>query len=315
MYHPDCVGDTNPVKLDGVDPDIAIINRCGHQLKILLEEEDISEDDIHRVDWDTINKKEIVDIIWWRPFDDEKLALLQDTIVESTGVQALKRGGQFRSFGGGKMIPIGARTPAGGRKGDAYTSYAGLEASTQRGLEMLFNQAATSAITVGAAKIVYPKLAIDLRDLSIECDRIGMTGTNIYNCTGYMAPIHQDQDVTRGLCVQALLSADTAYKEYAFCNVEYQYYSTTTSNCLWSFKSDNLHGTMLPSTETIKNLNSHAVDPTRMEAGSGTGHTSTMNTDEKRQSLHKERLGEEEMGHEEGSEEEGAEATGGTVWL
>ncbi|KAJ3755513.1 hypothetical protein EV360DRAFT_72807 [Lentinula raphanica] len=279
------VGDTNPVKLDGLEPDVAIIKRCGHQLMIVLEEEDISEEDIHRVEWNTINKKDIVDVIWWRPFDDEKLALLQDTIVESTGVQALKRGGQFRSFGGGEMIPIGARTPAGGRKGDAYTSYAGLEASTQHGLEMLFNQAATSAIMIGAAKIVYPKLAIDLRDSSIECDRIGMTGANIYNCTGYMAPIHQDEDVTRGLCVQALLSADTTYKEYAFCNVEYQYYITTTTNCMWSFKSDNLHGTMLPSTETIKNLNSHAIDPRRMGTGSAMGYTSTMFTDENRQGV------------------------------
>ncbi|KAJ3832968.1 hypothetical protein F5878DRAFT_633797 [Lentinula raphanica] len=285
MYHPNSVGNTNPVKLDGLEPDVAIIKRCGHQLMIVLEEEDISEEDIHRVDWNTINKKDIVDIIWWRPFDDEKLALLQDTIVESTGVQALKRGGQFRSFGGGEMIPIGARTPSGGRKGDAYTSYAGLEASTQHGLEMLFNQAATSAIMIGAAKIVYPKLAINLRDSSIECDRIGMTGANIYNCTGYMAPIHQDEDVTRGLCVQALLSADTTYKEYAFCNVEYQYYITTTTNCMWSFKSDNLHGTMLPSTETTKNLNSHAIDPRRMGTGSAMGNTSTMFTDENRQGV------------------------------
>ncbi|KAJ3763721.1 hypothetical protein EV360DRAFT_66007 [Lentinula raphanica] len=279
MYHPDSVGDTNPVKLDGLVPDMGIVKRCGHQLMIMLEEEDISDEDKHKVDWRTINEKEIIDIVWWRPFDDEKLALLQDTIVESTGVQALKRGDQFRSFGGGKMIPVGARSPAGGREGDAYTSYAGLEASTQHGLEILFNQAATSVIMLGAAKMVFPKLANRLRDLSIECDRIGMTGANIYNCTGYMVPIHQDRDETRGLCVQALLSADTAYKEYAFCNVEYQYYITTTTNCMWSFNSDNLHGTMLPSTKTIKNLNSHAIDPTRIPfigPASGTGHITAM---------------------------------------
>ncbi|KAJ3748230.1 hypothetical protein EV360DRAFT_76276 [Lentinula raphanica] len=260
LYHPDSVGITDPVKLEGLEPAQEIIQRCGHQLMIVLDEEDTGDEEKGYVNWETNPEKDIVDFMWWNPFDDEKLAILQDTIVES---------GQFRSFGGGKMIPVGARSPAGGREGDAYTSYAGLEASTQQGLEILFSQAATSVIMQAAAKVVHPNLARDLKDSSIECDRIGMMGANIFNCTGYMAPIHQDQDMSRGLCVQALLSVETEYKEYAFCNIEYQYYITTTTNCMWSFKSSNLHGTMLPSIQTIKNLNSQAVDPARIRSGSG----------------------------------------------
>ncbi|KAJ3751605.1 hypothetical protein EV360DRAFT_89564 [Lentinula raphanica] len=304
LYHPDSVGETDPIKLDGLEADMGVIKRCGHQLKILIEDKDISEEEVQAVDWESHNAKDIVDIIWWRPFDAEKLALLQDTIVESTGVQALKRGAQFRSFGGGKMIPIGARTPSGGREGDAYTTYAGLEAHSQQGLEILFNQAATSAMMLAATKMVYPKLAIELKDLSAECDKIGLTGANIYNCTGYMAPIHQDKDVTRGLCVQALLSAEPAYKEYAFCNIEYQYYISTTTNCMWSFKSSNLHGTMLPSRETIENLNSHAIDPMRIPI-------SGIETEFSQSTAANEKPGEEgEVVVEEAAEEEGEEEPG-----
>ncbi|KAJ3817317.1 hypothetical protein F5880DRAFT_1618394 [Lentinula raphanica] len=109
----------------------------------------------------------------------------------------------------------------------------------------------------------HPTLHKQLNLLSEQCDRVGMSGANIFNCSGYVAPIHSDNDATRGLCMQALLSANTAYKEFSFCNVEYRYYIETSTNCLWSFASTDLHGTMLPSMTTIRHLNAHAIDPTR----------------------------------------------------
>ncbi|KAJ3757489.1 hypothetical protein EV360DRAFT_26931, partial [Lentinula raphanica] len=221
------------IKLHSLEPDPAIISRCGHQLLLVLDK--------YR------DPSNVVDFAWWNPFDDYTLSILQDNVVESTGVQAVKRGGQFQTFSSGKMIPIGSRIPSGGRPGDSYTSYSGLDASTQSGLDILFNQAATSVIMTSTSKHAHPDLASDLRLLSADCDRIGMTGANIFNCTGYIAPIYRDNDATRGLCAQALLHADSSHHEFSFCNIQHQYYIATTTNCLWSFNSNDLHGTMLPS--------------------------------------------------------------------
>ncbi|KAJ3841852.1 hypothetical protein F5878DRAFT_702347 [Lentinula raphanica] len=267
LYHPDSIGETAPFKLYGLEPEESIVARCGHQLLLVLDEEvEAVTSEARIVDWDRLRKDEIVDFMWWGPFDADKLALLQDAVVESTGVQSVSRGGQFQSFAGGKMTPIGSRSPSGGRAGDTYTSYAGLDATTEEGLNILFKQAATSVMMQEAALQVHPNLARELKRIGRECDRMGMTGANIFNCTGYMAPIHRDKDASRGLCAQALLSADTTYREFSFCNIEYQYYIVTRTNCLWSFKSSNLHGTMLPSSTTIANLNSRAVDPMRTSA-------------------------------------------------
>ncbi|KAJ3825786.1 hypothetical protein F5880DRAFT_1610795 [Lentinula raphanica] len=279
FYHPDSIGVTSPFKLEGVEADEAVLARCGHQLLLVLDEsEEGKKPEEAVVDWKSFRRDDVIDFMWWRPFDQDKLALLQDAVVDSTGVHPVTRGGQFQSFMGGKMTPIGSRNPSGGRAGDSYTSYSGLEAMTDGGLDILFKQAAISVMMQEAAMQVHPKLASEMRRISGECDRVGMTGANIYDCVGYMAPIHQDRDASRGLCTQALLSADERYREFAFCNLEYQYYIVTSTNCLWSFKSSNLHGTMLPSLTTISNLNSHAIDPQRHAAmpPSQTGQTRSL---------------------------------------
>ncbi|KAJ3752741.1 hypothetical protein EV360DRAFT_88447 [Lentinula raphanica] len=276
LFHPDSVGTTNPITLRGLEPDPDIIAHCGHQLLLVLNEHrDPSITNQSIVDWKTARDKKIIDFIWFGAFDNEMLSILQDNVVESTGVQAVKHGGQFQTFTSGKMVPVGSRIPSGGRPGDSYTSYSGLEASSQNGLDILFNQAATSVIMTSTAKLAHPELAHDLSLLSADCDRIGMTGANIFNCTGYLAPIHSDNDATRGLCVQALLHADSSYREFSFCNIEYQYYIVTSTNCLWSFHSKNLHGTMLPSALTVQNLNSHAVDPRRVSSTNVPSSSST----------------------------------------
>ncbi|KAJ3751635.1 hypothetical protein EV360DRAFT_76056, partial [Lentinula raphanica] len=264
IYHPESIGKTTPFKLDGLELNKEVLERCGHQLLLVLNEnKDAGSAEDKVVEWKSLKKEEIVDFVWWRPFDSDKLALLQDPVVDSTGVQPVTRGGQFQSFMGEKMTPIGSCTPLGGRAADSYTSYSGLEAMTEEGLDILFKQAATSAMMLEAAKLVHPNLASEIKKITCECNRVGMTGVNIYNCIGYMAPIHQDCDASRGLCAQALLEADPRYGEFNFCNIEYQYHIATSTNCLWSFKSSNLHGTMLPSVSTMANLNSHAIDPQR----------------------------------------------------
>ncbi|KAJ3709773.1 hypothetical protein C8R42DRAFT_729838 [Lentinula raphanica] len=224
MYHPYSVGKTHPIKLQCVKQNEDIVQRCGHQLCLIVDEEDPKT---------PTSKINVKDFIWWKPFDNDILAALQDAVVQSTGVGALKRGAQFDSYSGGKMVPLGSRTASGGRAGDTYTSYAGLDATTEKGLDILFNQAAIADIMRAAAVHAHSSLVDKLEDCCNECDRMGMTGANIYNCTGYMAPIHRDQDATRGLSTQVLLSADSDHHEFAFCNIEYKYFIATTTNCLW----------------------------------------------------------------------------------
>ncbi|KAJ3743300.1 hypothetical protein EV360DRAFT_76658, partial [Lentinula raphanica] len=270
MYHPDAVGKTHPIKLHGLEPDPVVLARCGHQLLLVLDRiHPSASSESSGIDWTSVRDMNVIDFAWWRPLTSNLLSIVQDNVVESTGVQPVKRGAQFQSFAGGKMVPLGSRLPSGGRPGNAYTSYSGLDASSVSGLNILFNQAASSVILHSFAKHVHPDLAKDLRRVSTDCDRIGSIGANIFNCTGYMAPLHSDQDATSGLCFQALLHTDPAYKEFSFCNIEYRYYITTSTNCLWSFNSSNLHGTMLPSLSTVQNLNSHALDPDRVVASAG----------------------------------------------
>ncbi|KAJ3719268.1 hypothetical protein C8R42DRAFT_643538 [Lentinula raphanica] len=217
MYHPDSVGKTLPFKLQCIQRIEDIIARCGHQLLLVVDEfEDTSDPTSKIIDW----ASNVADFIWWNVFDEEKLAKLQDAVVESTGVSAVKRGAQFDNYSGGNMVPIGSRI----------------------GSDFRYDA---------------------LRGSSCPSDS-GMTGVNVFNCTGYMAPIHSDDDATR----------DTTNHEYGFCNVEYQYFIASTTNCLWSFNSCNLHGTMLPSKNTIFNLDSQALDPTRLAGGSSAGGSS-----------------------------------------
>ncbi|KAJ3969036.1 hypothetical protein EV361DRAFT_951807 [Lentinula raphanica] len=276
MYHPHSIGKTHKYRLEGMERDPDIMARCGHQLLLVLDEKP-SEGSEVAADCRNLRRTEIKDFAWWGALEQDKLALLQDAVVESTGVEPVTRGRQFESYIGGEMTALGSRSPSGGRAGDGYTSYSGLEARTERGLAILFKQAATSAMMVETAIHAHPDLAARLKEKAEQCDRMGMTGANIFNCTSYMAPIHRDKDATRGLCVQALLDADERYKEYAFCNIEYQYYITTTTNCLWSFSSSDLHGTMLPSKTTVQNLDSHAVDPNRRSGEALVGSAGEIN--------------------------------------
>ncbi|KAJ3817774.1 hypothetical protein F5880DRAFT_1511501 [Lentinula raphanica] len=201
MYHPVAVGNKRPVMLQGLEHDEEIIERCGHHLLLILDEKEDTQNPYSKlVEWAT----NVIDFIWWNPFSATTLALIQDAVVESTGVSSVNRGAQFESYAGGKMIPLGSRSASGGRAGDTYTSYAGLEATSDKGLGILFRQAATSDIMRSTAQHAHYMLAKDLA-------KMGMTGANIFNCTGYMAPLHTDKDAVR----------------------EYQYYIKTTTNCLW----------------------------------------------------------------------------------
>ena len=53
----------------------------------------------------------------------------------------LKRGSAFQNWNFGQMRAIGSRVPQGGKAGDAYTPYAGIDGSTAEELQVLFGHA------------------------------------------------------------------------------------------------------------------------------------------------------------------------------
>jgi len=60
-------------------------------------------------------------------FTDDELVMLQHNRNELPRAAAVGRGGQFQAWKNGEMLGFGSRMPSGGRPGDTYTVYQGME--------------------------------------------------------------------------------------------------------------------------------------------------------------------------------------------
>ncbi|KAF9070673.1 hypothetical protein BDP27DRAFT_1419696 [Rhodocollybia butyracea] len=165
--------------------------------------------------------------------------------------------------------------PSGGRRADHYTSYAGITAETYEGIIILFEQAKLSAMLMRTARAIHPALINKINEQSKACERVGLSGLNLFNCKGYTAPQHCDDDCTPSLCAQFELQAEQKWSEFAFCAIQYGYYIESRRNTLWSFDSGLLHGTMLPSEKTVLRLRGGA-------ASSEGSHVTTRRRDQSR---------------------------------
>ncbi|KAJ3899498.1 hypothetical protein F5879DRAFT_1060454 [Lentinula edodes] len=239
----------------------------------LDDDENLDDPQRFKVQWG--DKKIIVNFAWYGAFPPDLLSFLQQITVQTTGVKPLRRGGQFQAYHTGNMTPIGSRLASGGRELDTYAPYAGLDSEAIQGIHILFDQATVSQLILGTARIAHPELVKKIVELSKNCDRLGLAGANIYNCTGYVAPGHRDKDAAPSLSVQALLLAESQYAEFAFCHFERQFYVKSRTNLLWDFDANFTHGTMLPSRHTLQNLNSHAPPDVALRANLRRGVTAS----------------------------------------
>ncbi|KAJ3858653.1 hypothetical protein EV359DRAFT_87409 [Lentinula novae-zelandiae] len=203
------------------------------------------------------SEQKLQDFIWYNAFShgpngtfDRLVHYLQTPL----GVQPVLRGGKFDFWVVGQMIPFGARQPSGGHLVDHYTFYQGINADTLWGITVLFEQAEMSATILATARAVHPDLVKKIKNQSALCERVGLCGLNLFNCSGYTAPQHYDKNATPSLCAQFVLRAEKKWSEFAFCALQYGYYFESHENTLWSFDSTLLHGTMLPSENTILHL-------------------------------------------------------------
>lgn len=83
------------------------------------------------------------------------------------------------------------------------------------------------------ARSIHPALYQHLRNVSNECDRLGIDGANLYRCDGYIAPLHLDNDAAPGLCAQLEWEAKEEWSEFGFCQPQYGYYIHTEANMIW----------------------------------------------------------------------------------
>ncbi|KAE9386544.1 hypothetical protein BT96DRAFT_1026186, partial [Gymnopus androsaceus JB14] len=219
VYRPESYGNMYKYSMDPIDCDNKVLEHCDHQLLLMVDGEENQCDP----------EENVVDF----PF--------------------FNHGIQFDYWNRGIMKPGGSRVPSGGREADTYAGYTGITSATVKGINLLFDQADVSNALLFTAKLAHKPLFEELLRNSSNCDRVGMTGANVYNCTGYVAPAHGDNNLITSLSAQALLKAQQEYSEFAFCQLEYRYYIHSHTNLLWSFFANRLHCTMLPSSNTLGN--------------------------------------------------------------
>ncbi|KAK7051295.1 hypothetical protein VNI00_004795 [Paramarasmius palmivorus] len=196
----------------------------------------------------------LVDFIAFGVFPRYAFENMAETIRLGSGVKPVRRGAGMDFWHSGSMFCFGARQPSGGRAADEYVHYAGIEADTIQGIDILFRKAQTSYYQLEAAKILHKKLFQDIVEGGEACERVGEAGVNLYTCDGYTAPIHSDDDACRSLCSQIRRHAKDQYSEFGFCSLENGYYIHTQENMLWSFDATKMHGTVLPSEDTLQSM-------------------------------------------------------------
>ncbi|KAG2353218.1 hypothetical protein BDR07DRAFT_1382599 [Suillus spraguei] len=168
------------------------------------------------------------DVLAWCGWD---VTLLVDADSPKTETKAIKRGSQFRRFEWGKMHPVGSRKPAGGRPGDGYTCYGGMEVRDTAHIRLLFAHAEDVERMVAAIEPFHPQVARELRRLSSEVNSLGGIGVTAYYCWNFVAPQHIDCDATWTIALQTRKEA--LADEFNFIMADLGCYVETAENALW----------------------------------------------------------------------------------
>jgi hypothetical protein len=155
---------------------------------------------------------------------------------KDSGVKALNRARSDKMlyWTRGDMVSIGSRIPMGGAKGTSYGTYRGMVASNGETIKLLFDHAKDTLAMLETARSVDSKLVSKLKDVSKECNRLGIAGANMYRCQNYQSPVHNETDASRGLCAQLWHKGKEEWLEWGFYNLHLGYLIKTRSNTLWS---------------------------------------------------------------------------------
>lgn len=81
------------------------------------------------------------------------------------------------------------------------------------------------------ARSTHFQLCQDLKQTTVDAERLGTTGASLYYCDNFTSPIHRDRDAVRGLCAQYKHHAEP--KAYSFIFMRHGLYMIAQSNCCW----------------------------------------------------------------------------------
>jgi hypothetical protein len=189
----------------------------------------------------------------FQPFTEEELCLLEQNRNRFPTAAAIGRGGLFQPWRRGTMQGMGSRMPNGGRPGDTYTVYPGMEIRENVDqVRKLFRLAKVSSvghrqvykelksgfqdIEMALAKVApYSRTVVQgLRNDSMNCNSLGLLGVTAYYCWNYTAPLHRDFD--HGWSVSVQIRKTSKRDEYNFAYADWGHYLETCTNCLWYVK-------------------------------------------------------------------------------
>ncbi|KAG1799172.1 hypothetical protein EV424DRAFT_1546056 [Suillus variegatus] len=199
--------------------------------------------------------KKVLAGVSFNTFSAQDLQEMRCDASAAKEIRALKRGYQFQRFRWGQMHPIGSRKPCGGRPGDTYTGYAGMEVTDTEHIRLLFSHAADVERMVAAVAPLHPDVTRELRDLSAEVNSLGGIGATAYYCWNFVALQHVDHDATWTISLQTCKEA--RQDEFNFVLMDLGCYVETRENSLWWFHGSQTHGTVVPrlsSMSSNKNL-------------------------------------------------------------
>ncbi|KZP27502.1 hypothetical protein FIBSPDRAFT_886400 [Athelia psychrophila] len=161
--------------------------------------------------------------------------------------KGLWRNPDFQAYAPGKMVALGSRQPSGGRKGDTYTEYPEISATTMQDIDALFSYA-HNAETLDSLLLGFaPVERREFREMSAKSggNTLGTTIANLYVCNDYAAPQHYNEDEELSMCIQ-VGKKRCRPSEFNFAYTQWGVYVVTEDWAIWVFNSTHLHGIIVP---------------------------------------------------------------------
>ncbi|KAL0570460.1 hypothetical protein V5O48_011498 [Marasmius crinis-equi] len=228
------------VPMKWISPDEAVLKRCGKMTFFFCD----------------AGTKKKLHFVTYGAFPPEELERMVRHSRNTWRVPPVRRGKQFKRWTSGVMESYGKRVASGGRPGDGYVYYSNSDKDENlddfESTGVVFDIAYDSMVVLDTSEVYHKDLVAELKEKGDACGMKAIAGVNIYRCTNYTAPLHCDQDAAPSLCCQLeKRGTKEEWGEYGFCSLEYGYAFETRENTLWSFDASTVHGTMLPSQDTL----------------------------------------------------------------